>query len=121
MKNRIHEIRLARGLTVEELAARSHLSPGYISLMARGGRNVSLKNLEKLAAALQCRPEDLIGTETATNSTILDIWSAIPPERRDLALQVLESFTQRPDLNGLDNPEPPLNSDASVKTPKRRT
>lgn len=93
-KNRINELRLARGLTVEELADRAELSTAYVSQMANNKRNVSLRNLEKLAAALGCRTEDLIGTATPTNNDILDLWAAIPVERRELARQVLESFTE---------------------------
>lgn len=103
IKNRIHELRNARGLTIEELAERADLSPSYISLMANGSRNISLKNLEKLATALRCTPEDLIGTAASTNSDILDIWASIPPERRDLARQVLESFSHRSQVNTPDN------------------
>lgn len=91
-KNRINELRVARGLTFEELAERAGFSQGYVHQMASGERNVSIKNLEKLAAALGCRAEDLIGSGTPTNTDILDIWASIPVERRELARQVLESF-----------------------------
>ena len=98
IKNRINEIRNVKGLTFEELAEKAGLSQGYVHQMASGERNVSLKNLEKLAGALGCRPEDLVGTETPTNSDILNIWASIPSERRDLARQVLESFIgKKPD------------------------
>lgn len=93
LKNRINEIRAARGLTFEELAERADMSPSFVSLMARGKRNVSLKNLEKLARALDCQPEDLIGVETTLPSDVAAIWASIPPDRRDLALHVLQSFT----------------------------
>lgn len=118
LKNRIHEIRNARGLTVEALSAKSGISPAYISQMARGDRNVSLKNLEKLAQALECRPEDLlIGNVITSNHDILNLWASIPAERRDLARQVLESFT----ANGpVDNQPPTSNSKPSVKTIKHK-
>lgn len=96
IKNRINEIRNAKGLTFEELADKSGLSQGYVHQMASGERNVSLKNLEKLARALECRPEDLVGTDTPTNTDILNIWASIPSDRRDLARQVLESFKGEP-------------------------
>lgn len=92
MKNRINEIRDERGLSYEDLAELTGLSPSYVSLMARGKRNISLKNLEKLAGALECSPTDLIGEETPVAADIAAIWAAIPPERRELAKQVLESF-----------------------------
>ena len=92
-KNRITEIREARGLSVAELAARAKFSGPYVSQMANGTRNISLKNLERLATALGCRPEDLLAAPTPTNTDILNVWSAIPVHNRDLALQVLQSFT----------------------------
>jgi transcriptional regulator with XRE-family HTH domain len=95
LKNRITEIRNERGLTVEELAAKAELSPSFVSLLARGKRNISLKNLEKLAAALDCRPETLIGAETEAITDIAALWAAIPPDRRELARQVLESFVAK--------------------------
>jgi len=95
LKNRITEIRNERGLTVEELAAKADLSPSFVSLLARGKRNISLKNLEKLAAALDCRPETLIGAETEAVTDIAALWAAIPPDRRELARQVLESFVSK--------------------------
>jgi transcriptional regulator with XRE-family HTH domain len=63
LPNRIQEYRKARGLSAEELAERTELSPSYITRMERGERNVSLKNLQKLADALGCVPQDLIGTD----------------------------------------------------------
>ncbi len=95
-KNRITEIRLARGMSVRDLAKAAGFSGPYVSQMAAGVRNISLGNLERLATALQCQPEDLLGTRSATNTDILDIWAAIPPERRDLARTVLESFMKSP-------------------------
>lgn len=98
LKNRINEIRNARGFSIEELAAKADMSPSYVSRMARGERNISLRNLEKLAAALECSPEELMGGETAVPLAIADIWASIPEERRELAKQVLESFVgKKPD------------------------
>ena len=103
LKNRISEIRNARGLSIEELAAKADLSPSYISRMSRGERNISLRNLEKLATALECSPEDLMGGELHAPTDIADIWAAIPVERRELAKSVLESFVSK----GVDeNPSP---------------
>lgn len=92
LKNRINEIRAARGLTYEELAEKADMSPSFVSLMARGKRNISLKNLAKLASALDCQPEDLIGVDTPIPADVAAIWASIPVERRDLALHVLKSF-----------------------------
>lgn len=92
LKNRINEIRNIRGLSYEELAERADMSPSFASLMARGKRNISLKNLEKLARALECRPEELMGGDDNAPAELINLWASIPAERRDLALQVLQSF-----------------------------
>lgn len=93
LKNRIHELRRLRGLTVEELAARADMSPSYVSLMASGARNISVSNLKKLALALRCSPLDLLTEGTPADDALLNVWASIPPDRRDLALQVLQGFT----------------------------
>lgn len=92
LKNRITEIRKAKKIGLEELAEKAGLSAGYVSLMASGGRNISLKNLAKLAKALDCEPQDLISNAESNETTLLNLWASIPAERRDLALQVLQSF-----------------------------
>lgn len=58
--NRIAEWREARGLSQEDLAAAAGLSPGYLSRMERGERNVSLKNLAKISEALKVPARDLV-------------------------------------------------------------
>lgn len=116
-QNRIEEVRKARGLTLEELAEKAGFSIPYVWQMARGVRNVSLKNLERLATALDCRPEDLLSTSTGTNTDILNVWASIPPERRDLALTVLQSFTNPPIDNSAKPTQP---SKQGTATKKRR-
>lgn len=90
--NRIEELRKAKGLTLEELAERSGFSTPFVWQMAHGVRNISLKNLGRLATALGCQPEDLLGTDKMSNSDLLNLWAAIPVDRRELAMQVLQSF-----------------------------
>lgn len=92
LKNRINEIRNARDISVEELAERTGLSASYISRMSRGERNISLKNLEKLATALDCTPEELMGGAVPVEPDIAEIWAAIPEQNKELARRVLEGF-----------------------------
>lgn len=49
---RVRELRLARGLSQEELAERSSLHRTYVSGVERGLRNVGLDNIHALARAL---------------------------------------------------------------------
>lgn len=115
--NRIEEMRKAKGLTLEELAERSGFSTPFVWQMANGVRNVKLANLERLATALECRPEDLLNVETGkTNTDILNLWAAIPPDRRQLALTVLQSMAK----SDVDSPPSFPEGQFGEKTNKRQ-
>ncbi|MEW4430355.1 helix-turn-helix transcriptional regulator [Paenibacillus pabuli] len=49
---RIRDIRKAQGLSQEVLAEKAGFNSSYIGFIERAERNISLKNLEKIAAAL---------------------------------------------------------------------
>lgn len=91
-RNRIAEVREAKGLKVKELAAKAGFSAPYVSQMELGIRNISLKNLERLATALECQPEDLLPVAGGSSTDILNIWAAIPADNRELAMNVLKGF-----------------------------
>jgi len=101
-KNRLDELIAAKGLTYEQVAERAGYSTVFVWQMAKGKRNIALKHLDRLSAALECQPEDLFTTAHINQSDILNIWSAIPPDRRELARQVLESFAAK----GVDEAAP---------------
>ena len=56
---KIRKIRIKHGLSQEKLAFVSGLHRTYIGAIERGERNVSLKNIEKIAKALKISLEDL--------------------------------------------------------------
>lgn len=58
--NRIDEVRDEKGLTIEQLAEKTGISVSHISRMASGKRNLSVKNLNTIAAALEVTPKDLL-------------------------------------------------------------
>lgn len=58
--NRINEIRESLGMTMEALSGASGLSLSYISRLASGERNLSIRNLNLLATALNVSPSELL-------------------------------------------------------------
>ena len=59
---KIKALRNKKGFSQEALAFKSRLHRTYISDIERGLRNVSIKNIDKIARALNVNPEDLIKT-----------------------------------------------------------
>lgn len=57
---RVRELRLARELSIEELADRSTLDASYVGQVERGTRNLSLFNVWRLASGLSVRAEELM-------------------------------------------------------------
>ena len=55
----IRRIREERGLSQEELAALAGLHRAYVGQIERGEKNIGLKNLQKIAQALEVNIEDL--------------------------------------------------------------
>lgn len=56
---RVRELREARGLSQEALGALANLDRTYISGIERGARNLGLKNVAAIAAALKVPLEKL--------------------------------------------------------------
>ena len=57
---RVRELRQGLGLSQDELAHEAGLHRTYIGAIERNERNITLRTLTRLAAALQCRPADLL-------------------------------------------------------------
>ena len=56
----IRKRRSTLGLSQEELGERAGLHRTYIGALERGERNLSVRTLYKVAAALDCAPHDLL-------------------------------------------------------------
>lgn len=87
--NQIAAARKRAGLTIDELAERAGLSSTYVWRMERGERNVSLKNLQKLADALGMSPGDLIESKPVADVPILSWVSAGMMARDDVQQDVV--------------------------------
>ncbi|XID95620.1 helix-turn-helix domain-containing protein [Paenibacillaceae bacterium WGS1546] len=60
---RVRELRSRANITQEQLAARANLSRVYISDIERGKRNVTLQNIENIAAAFRVSIEYIFSAE----------------------------------------------------------
>jgi transcriptional regulator with XRE-family HTH domain len=57
---RVKELRSAKGMTQEKLAELSGLSRQYIGDVERGTRNISLVNIQKIAASFEITLSELL-------------------------------------------------------------
>ncbi|CAK0767812.1 putative Repressor protein C [uncultured Gammaproteobacteria bacterium] len=67
MPNRIREIRVARGYTLDGLAKKIGTTNQYLSFIENGKRRLSQPWMEKIAEALACRPADLLPSDRPYN------------------------------------------------------
>lgn len=70
VRTRLRSMRQTLGLSLDELAARSHLSPSTISRVETGKRTISLDILLPLAGALQIDLDALLDVHTDDNVVI---------------------------------------------------
>lgn len=100
--NRLDELITASGQTYEQVAQKAGYSTVFVWQMAKGKRNIAVKHLAPLSEALGCAPEDILTAPIANAADIMGIWASIPPDRRELAKQVLESFVDTKRKSGVD-------------------
>ncbi len=59
----LRDIRLSRGMTLEELAEISSLSPSYLSRLESGTRRLNVDTINRLSQALNCDPSALLAVD----------------------------------------------------------
>ncbi len=92
---KIKQLRKEKGLTLQELAQRSGVSPGYISMLERGyKRSPTLDVLRKLAKGLDIRLPELIGEEmiSVSEDEKVKVLLRAADELSKLDLESLESL-----------------------------
>ena len=66
--SRIRAIRLAAGLSQEQLADQAGLHRTYVGGIERGERNIGVLNLFRIARALRVNPSDLLSISMRARS-----------------------------------------------------
>ena len=75
----LHALRVAKGLTQQELAGRAKITVSYVSMLERGNRSPPLETLEVLAKALKVPPLQLLeGTAEGTSELLLRVGAPAP-------------------------------------------
>ncbi|WP_245297303.1 XRE family transcriptional regulator [Rhizobium oryziradicis] len=71
--NRLKALREERGQTIEQLAEATGLSTSYVSRLEKGERNLSVKNMNLFAHALDVAPQEILlpRKETRENSVMV--------------------------------------------------
>lgn len=95
-KYRFKELRLARGLTQQNLADLAGLSKSYVSQLELGDRAPSSETLEFVADALGVPVASLLVTEHAE---ILEIYHQLPLSDRDLLMALARRLLATRDAN----------------------
>ena len=63
----MRRIRLQEALTQEKIAEFAELHPNYISSVERGERNISIRNIDRIAGALGVEMVDLVAEAKSTS------------------------------------------------------
>jgi transcriptional regulator with XRE-family HTH domain len=71
-------VRVARGLSQEELAHRASIDRTYVSSIERRLRNVSIQNIQRLALALDVEPRQLLDPELVDDPRYADAYRDRP-------------------------------------------
>lgn len=56
----VKELRIKNKLTQEQMAFEIDISTSYLGMIERGERNISLKNIYKIAKLFKMKPSDLL-------------------------------------------------------------
>jgi transcriptional regulator with XRE-family HTH domain len=112
----IRRRRVALGLTLEQLAEGSGLTPNYIGTIENGKRDPSLSTILSLAKGLRVHPSELFGgvqdlSPPATEAAML--FDSASPEVQEAVLQLLRSVTRKKLAKGGRNPDPRMAREAS--------
>lgn len=90
----IKQWRVFRGLTQEQLAEKTGMSPGNISLIERGLQNYTQETLEAIAHALKCEPADLLSRGPDDPEGFTPIWERATRGQRQQIVEIAKTITK---------------------------
>lgn len=112
---RVRELRARAGITQEQLAARANLSRVYISNIERGKRNVTLQNIENIAAAFRVSMEYIFSGERFSTTPTFQKEEALPfterfrwhldPDRRLLSFTIEGLLSTKQEVKQVHTPD----------------
>ena len=76
----MRRIRKAKKLTQEQVAESANLHPNYISSVERAERNISIRNIERIAVALDVKMAKLVDEQDPLEESVFSETEV--PERR---------------------------------------
>ena len=90
----IREWRQARGLTIEQLAARlDDMAPSNLSMLERGQRGYVQDTLERIAQELQTDVAALLTRKPTEDEPISQIWNEASPAQRRQIVAIAKTIT----------------------------
>lgn len=93
--NRIRNIRIAQGLTLEAVAKRVGTTNQQVSHLELGRRRLTDDWLQRLSRALSCHPMDLLGVKLppprVREKQLLDLFRSLPPGRQQSVISQMTS------------------------------
>ncbi len=98
MRNRLKELRKAKGLTLEALAQRVGSSNQHVSHLENGKRRLSVDWMERLAVALECHPLELLHdgvvARTEREQGLLELFRGLDAEQQEALLKALAALAR---------------------------
>ena len=103
--NRIKELRIQKGLSQEQLALTSDITPTYLGLLERNLKNPTIKVIEKICDSLNISISEFFSEENVYTSSMdllsLQILSQIEnrtEEEKELILAIIKKLVKFRDL-----------------------
>ncbi len=104
---RIRKFRLRKKLTQKELAELIGRKSSVLSLIERNSRNISVKNLQKIAKALGVTTAELVCPDEGDYSECISLLGRLEEEDLKKARDYLEYLTSRIPPKGASETPPP--------------